>query len=262
MAAAGFEAALHLVQLKGCLFRRAGAQKGGARLVEPVAAIEPAGRFGHHEGANDEESAGRQRYPEDAAPGMVFEREERAGVAEAGDSVDAIAEVDADKRGSDDAEGEQPLEDAGSFAARRSGKTLGEVEGDDDADEPAAHALEQPAEEERRVSVRERDDGNAEDEGQTAEDHQGLAAHPVGEHTGEEGGENAAEQDRGHDDGELRRIQLGGGFKIGQRAADDAHVDAVEQSAEAGHEKQKEVVALAGAIVRDERVNQEKCWLS
>ena len=34
-----------------------------------------------------------------------------------------------------------------------------------------------------------------------AEDHQGLAAHPVCEHAGKEGGEDAAEQYSGDDDG-------------------------------------------------------------
>ena len=33
--------------------------------------------------------------------------------------------------------------------------------------------------------------------------------------------------------------QLRGGFEIGQRAADDADIDAVEQAAEAGHEQEE-----------------------
>ena len=92
---------------------------------------------------------------------MILEHEERARVAETRHGIDAIAEIDTDKGGGDDAEGQQPLEDAGSFAASGRGEALGEVERDDDADESTAHALEEPAEEERCVSVRKRYDQDA-----------------------------------------------------------------------------------------------------
>ena len=42
-----------------------------------AAAEEPAGRFGYEKCADDEDDAGRERDPEDAAPGGVFEVKER-----------------------------------------------------------------------------------------------------------------------------------------------------------------------------------------
>ena len=236
------------MQLNGCLFGRAGAEEGGAGFFGVAAAIEPAGRFGDHEGAKDKERAGRQRYPEDAAPGVVLEIEKRLGIGHARDGVDAVAKVDANECGNDEAEGEHPLEDARALAAGRGGEALGEVERDDNADKSAARALEEASEEEGRVPMRESDDRNAEDEGRAAEDHQGLAAHPVGKEAGKESGEDAAEEDGGDDDGELRRVELRGGLEVGQCAADDADIDSVEQATEAGNEKEEEVIALASAI--------------
>ena len=110
---------------------------------------------------------------------------------------------------------------------------------DDDADESAADALEQASEEEGRVAVGKGDNRNAEGEGDAAENHEGLAAEPVGEEAGKEGGEDAAEQHGGDDDGELGGREVGGGLEIGERSADDADVDAVEEAAEARDEKQK-----------------------
>ena len=179
---------------------------------------------------------------------MVLEAEERRGVGDAGHRLDAVAEVDSDQSRGDDAEGEQPLEDAGALSAAGGGEALGEVERDHNADEAAADALEQAAEEERAVTLREGDDRDAKDEGDTAEDHERLAAHPVGEHAGEERGEDAAQQHGGDDDGELSGGESGGGFQIRERAADDAHVDAVEQTAEAGNREEKGVVAAEGGF--------------
>ena len=82
----------------------------------------------------------------------------RSGGAGALYGDDAIGVVDADEGGGDDAEGKQPLEDAGAFAADVGGEALCEVERDDDADEAAGDALEEAAEKERDVAVRERDE--------------------------------------------------------------------------------------------------------
>ena len=54
--------------------------------------------------------------------------------------------------------------------------------------------------------MRERDDGNAEDEGHSAQDHERLSAHPVGEHAGEERGNHAAEKHCCNDDRKLAGI--------------------------------------------------------
>ena len=58
----------------------------------------------------------------------------------------------------------------------------------------------------RGVAVGKGDDGNAEDKDRAAEDHQRLAAQPVGEQTGKQGGEDAAQQHGGDDDGELAGV--------------------------------------------------------
>ena len=239
----------HLAQLEAGLLGGARAQQGGVGLVFLAAAEEPARRLADHEAAEDEEQARGQRDPEDSAPGVIFEVEERLGAGGLGDRLHAIAEVDAHERGSEDAQGEQPLEDAGALAAAGGGEALSQVERDDDADESAAHALQETAEEERAVALREGDDGDAEDEGEAAEDHERLAAHPVGEQAGEEGGEDGAQQHRGDDDGELRGGQMRGGLEVGKRTADDAHVDAVEQAAETGNQEKKAgVTALGGGV--------------
>jgi len=52
----------------------------------------------------------------DAAPRQVFITQEGRGVSGGGDRVNAIAVIHADQSCPDDAEGEQPLEDACSFA--------------------------------------------------------------------------------------------------------------------------------------------------
>jgi len=173
---------------------------------------------------------------------VVFEVEDGGGVGDSGDGGDAIAEVNADEGGGEDAESEEPLEDAGAFAAGRGGEAFGQVKWHDDADDAAADALQEAAEEERTVTVREGDHGDANDEGEAAEDHERLAAEKVGEHAGEQGGDDTAEEDGGNDDGKLARVEAGGGFEIRERATDDADVDAIKQAAESGDKEQKTVI--------------------
>ena len=169
-------------------------------------------------------------------------REESLGIGDPGECSDAITEIDSDESRDDDAEGEHPLEDAGSLTSRRCGEALGEIEGNDDADEAAAHSLQEPTEEQRSVSVREGDDRDADDEGGSAEDHERLASHPIGEYSGEERGEDGAQKHGRDDNGELRGIELGCGFEVGERAADDADIESVEQATEARNQLQDEVV--------------------
>ncbi len=55
---------------------------------------------------------------------------------------------------------------------------------------------------------------------------------------------------------ELRGGKVRGGFQIGKRARDDAHIDAVEKAAQAGdHQKKKAVAALGSGFSRwDSRI--------
>ena len=202
-----------------------------------AAAEEPARRLGDQQAAQHKHHAGRQRNPEDAPPGLILEGEERGGIGGSGHGLDAIAVIDAHQRRGHDAQREQPLKDGRALAAARCGQALGQIERNHHADESAADALQQAAEKQRPVAVRKRDHGNAGDEGEAAEDHQRLAAHPVGQQAGKERGEDAAQQHRRHNDRELRGGQARSGFKIGQRAADDADIDAVEQAAQARNQR-------------------------
>ena len=186
---------------------------------------------------------GRQRDPEDAAPCLVLEGEKRGGVRRERHRLHAVAVIHADQGRDHDAEGEHPLKDSGALAAAGGRKAFGKVERNDDADQSAGHALEQTAEEQRAVSVRQRDDGDADDKGGSAEDHERLAAHPVGQEAGEESGEDRAQQHGRHDGGELRGGEVRGGFEVGICARNDAHVDAVEQAAQPRDQQKKETVS-------------------
>ena len=66
--------ALHLFDFEGGLLGSAGTQQRGVGPILLAALKEPAGRFGDQQTAEDEEHARRQRHPEDAAPGLIFER--------------------------------------------------------------------------------------------------------------------------------------------------------------------------------------------
>ena len=186
------------------LLGAAGAQQGGVALCPFCRAEEPARRLADQQAADDKENAGRKRDPEDAAPCLFLNAKSVAASEAAATALHAIAVVHADQGCRHDAEGEQPLEDSGALAAARCARALGQVERNHHADESAADALQQAAKEQRPVAVRKGDDRNADDEGEAAENHQRLAAHPVGQQAGKERGEDAAQQHGRHDDGKLR----------------------------------------------------------
>jgi hypothetical protein len=126
-------------------------------------------------------------------------------------------------------------------------KALGEIERNHDADEAAAHALQQAPEKQRTIAVRESNDGNADNKRKSAQDHERLAADEVGDHTGKERGKHAAQQHGRYDHGKLRLGEARRCLEIWIRAADDAYVDAVEKAAQSRNQQQKHVVAaLAG----------------
>jgi hypothetical protein len=122
-------------------------------------------------------------------------------------------------------------------------EAFGQIERDHHPDQAGAHALEQAAEDQVAVAVGEGDHWNAGHEEDTAGDHEPLAAHPVGKHAGEEGRYDASQEDRGDDEGELARVQAGGGLEVGEGPRDDPDVNAVEEAAQARDEQQEDVVA-------------------
>ena len=61
------------------------------------------------------------------------------------DAVDVFGRPQADQRGGDQPQREQPLEDGRALAAVLGGQALGQVQRHHDADETAAHALQEPA---------------------------------------------------------------------------------------------------------------------
>ncbi len=95
--------------------------------------------------------------------------------------------------------------------------------------------------------MRKSNHGNADDEGKAAQNHQRLAAHPVGEQPGEEGRDHAAEQYGRDDDRKLTSVESGGCLQIGQRAADDADVYAVKQAAQTRDQQEEAIVCASFA---------------
>ena len=79
----------HFPQLQFGLLLGAGAEQRGAGRVLAAAAEEPARRLRHHETAQHEQNARRQRHPEDAPPGGILEGKQLVGVAELLDMIDA-----------------------------------------------------------------------------------------------------------------------------------------------------------------------------
>ena len=65
----------------------------------------------------------------------------------------------------------------------------------------------------------------------------------IGQRAGEQGGDHAAEEHGGDDDGKLARIQARRCLEIRQSARDDADIHAVEQSAESRDQQEEAVVA-------------------
>src|SRR5580704_17175817 len=83
----------HLLKLQRGLL---GAARPEQRRLRPrlfSSLKQPARRLGNKQTAQEKHNAGRQRNPEDAAPRMVLEAEERSRVAQFRYSVNAIAEV-------------------------------------------------------------------------------------------------------------------------------------------------------------------------
>ena len=239
---------VHLLHFKSCIFVAARAQQRLLRLVFGTAAEQPAWRLGHQQAAQHKQNSRRQRHPEDRAPGMVLEVKQRGGIAQSLHRRHLVAEVHAHQRRRHNAEGQQPLEHSGSFSPVGSGKALGKVKRNHHADQPAADSLQQTAAEQSPISSRERNHRDAEDERNAAENHQRLAAHPVGKHPSEQRGEDAAQQHSRHNFRELGRGQIRRGIQVGKRSANNAYVDAVQQASQPSHQQQKGVISANGCV--------------
>ncbi len=129
---------------------------------------------------------GRQRNPENAAPRGVFEGEQLGCVAQLGHGIHAIAVIKTDDCRGKNAERQEPLKDAGAFAAAGSVQTFREIQRDDHANQTGADALQQPAENQGFVAMRQRDHRNADDKQDAAQRHHFFAAQPVGQHAGKQ----------------------------------------------------------------------------
>ena len=145
------------------------------------------------------------------------------------------------------AQSKQPLENARSLAAVGGGEALGQIQRHDHADQAGANALQQPAEHQRPIAVSQRDHRDAGHEENAAESHQLLAAHQVGQHAGKESRNDAPQQHRRYNEGELAGIQARGRLQVRQRAGNDPNVHSVEQTAQAGDQEQEAVVTGLGS---------------
>ena len=95
----------------------------------------------------------------------------------------------------------------------------------------------------RAEPVRKCDDRNAQNKDRPADHHQRLASQPVGEQTGKERGDNAAQQHGCDDDRELAGVESRGRFQVRQCAADDADIHPVEQAAQPGNQEKQAVIS-------------------
>ena len=95
-----------------------------------------------------------------------------------------MAEIQADKRRGDDAQRQQPLKNARALATIGSIKTFRKIERHHDADESGADALQQPAQNQRFVALRQRNHRDADDKQNAAQCHHFFAPQPVGQQAG------------------------------------------------------------------------------
>ena len=159
------------------------------------------------------------------------------------DPAEPDAETPADQCRGDNPQRKEPLEETGAFAAIRGFEAFGEIKRDDHSDETGADALQQTTEYQRAETVGQGNHRDAQHEEQSAGDHHRLAPEPVGEHAGEERGDDAAEQHRRDDEGKLARVKAGGRFQIRKRACDDPDIDAIKQATEACDEEKESDVS-------------------
>ena len=110
-----------------------------------------------------------------------------AGVAQFGDFVHADAEIHADDRCRDDAQREQPLENAVPLPRLAAPRHSARYSGTTTPIKPALTPCNSRPKTSGVVAVSQRDDRDADHKQHAAEGHHLLAAHPVRQHAGEQG---------------------------------------------------------------------------
>ena len=146
---------------------------------------------------------------------MVLEGKNCRGAGGRGHSGYAVTEKNTGHRGRNVAQCEQPLEEAGSFASIRCRKAFGQIERNHHSNQSAADPLQQPAQKQRPIAVRQCNHWNTNDERCAAQDHQRLAAQPVDKNPRKQRGDYAPQQDSSYDDGKLCGGKSRGSFQVG-----------------------------------------------
>ncbi len=220
-----------------------------ARAFDPPAPHQPARGFAEQQHAGGEHQTRQQAAPEDRPPGVIPGREQHAllfGCLQSAHRgfrrIHRVCVVQADQRRQHQPDGQQQLEHRRAPPASFRCQYLRQVQRHHHADQASAHALQQAAEQQRRVARGQRHHRNAEGEKQAGQEHRAAPSDQIRDGAGEQRRQHAAEQHRRHHEAQLLAGEVpadgGGGFQVGQRAGNDADVDAVQQAAHAGNEQQ------------------------
>ncbi len=235
---------LHLAHLDfGFLFAD-GATEGGHGAFRLVLAQQPARRFAEEERADEKHQARVDDGEKHASPCVILRGLDELRIAGSGldRSFCPLGIEVASESSDDDAKGKHELEDGGALAAAFGAQAFGQVERHHDGDHADRHALQQSPQKQGDEALRQDDQGHAADEHESTDDHHCLAAEPVRENPGNQGGGHAAAQDGSDKNGCLFEREIDGLVEVQQRCGDNAYVDAVEQTAQAGDKKQKPAI--------------------
>ena len=120
---------------------------------------------------------------------------------EFGHCGNAHGEIHCSDRRRHNAQGQKPLKYRGSPPAALRRQALRQIQRHHHPDQPGADALQQPAkQQQRRITVRHGDDGDADDKQNATDGHKRFTAQPISQHTGKKCGDGAAKENCGDDD--------------------------------------------------------------
>ncbi len=247
--AAGVFRRLHPCQCHLDLAGGNGPAQRVACALDPSTPYQPARRFAQQQHAGGEHQARQQAAPENRPPRVILRGEQHALLFGGGQSayrgfrrIHRVRVVQADDRRQHQSDGQQQLEHRRAAPAPFRREHFGQVQRHHHADQAAAHALQQPAEQQWCIAGGQRHDRNAEGEQQAGQEHRAAPADQIRDGAGEQRRKHAAQQHRRHHEAELLAGEMpadrGRGLQVRQRAGDDADVDAIEQAAHAGDEQQ------------------------
>ncbi|MNL06545.1 hypothetical protein D3C87_1271840 [compost metagenome] len=184
---------MHLAQLDVGGGGQTRAQQRLARLLDAAPLRQPARRLGQQQGADGKHEARCQTNPEDAAPGLVLGREDGGDAARFRQRLRRLRGRfhrlrlhQADQGGGHQADGQQQLEQGGAASTLLRGQAFSQVQRHDDADQAATDALQQTAQQQRRVAVGQRDQRDAGAEQGAGQEHHPAPAQEVGQGAGEQ----------------------------------------------------------------------------